>query len=527
MSTLPNTFFGGTMEEEANSVTIYKPDKPDVVTSKSEETENSASKKAPSTRTRKTAVTPTEISPQEARILVANLKDEQRKRADAEKALRLSQTDLEKTRKIAFTAQKNAGIEISNAKKAAEAEVARLKVEFNRDRANTFKLQGDSRKEVTVLMDKLNRTEKSLAEKTSTAAERSRQIASLRMELSREKVKNAKITSGDYGSVPTSQFSLQPVGGHSLASQQSGKQSVGELGQAVFQIQQMLAELLMRIRGLPMPYAPPPAPYPPPAAAYQPPYPPPPPYPPAPYPPPQQFAPPAPYAPPPPAPPPSYSPIDPYSLSGMKSQQDAMAAQISSIQMQQQEQFAEIARQQQATEERIVRRQREALEELANKQRKVMGDIERLESSDDTTVQKEKPSVEEQKGKLAAEEEYAQRIAEDSHNPSVDELADSLNSAIESRGGVVPTVSLSDFLKARDNADLETRSEEPEFGRTSAPPIQEENRFEEEVEEDPVEVYEKKKVGKDPLDDLIENLSRELTGLRTQLTRLNKINEGG
>ena len=136
------------------------------------------------------------------------------------------------------------------------------------------------------------------------------------------------------------------------------------------------------------------------------------------------------------------------------------------------------------------------------------------------------PAQEEEKEESA--QETAETLEPD-HNPSIDEVADSLTTEIETRGGIVPPSTLhipEEILKKHDEQKHDTQHEKNIKHQDIAQPV-EEDEEEEEVEDDPKEVEdepavppkkeESKPIEKDPLDELITNLNNELNDLKSQL----------
>lgn len=407
---------------------------------------------------------------EETKMLMAELKAEQKARADAEQALEKMRLAHERT---LIAAQKTAQTEVAQAKnyadkavKAAQAETAKVKVEAERDRAKAKKLYDTvidkAKKDLANAVMRQKRAEKTAIERSSQAAERSRQVASLRMELSRERMKSAHVVdSADSGLV----FHKQNQNGQQGAPQQGAQPNaqptntngqfmpfnslvgVGQplnnlvgIGQplgvgldpTITQIQHMLAELVIRMRATP-------------------------------------------------SQPPQYQqglspdvlalllrqqpsqpvmpvPMQPaYATSGLtpealKLQQDAMDAQLLEMQSKQQAKFEELMRQQQDATEKMTRKHQEVSAELEHKQRVLDEELARKKKAAEENLAKKQQQDEEDWKKQVASNAAA-------HNPTVDEVADSLNEEIESRGGVSRsvTLSISDFLKKRDGGDS-TRS---------------------------------------------------------------------
>lgn len=624
---------------------------------------------------------------EEIKKLSEALKLEQKARAEAERALekiqKTSATEIEKAQKgvqaeidkaqkaakiEADKAMKNAGVEIDKAKKKADEEVSRLKVEFAGDRAKQLKLHTETKakadKEIARLTTKLERAEKTAEEKANAAAEKSRQVASLRMELSRERMKatqlgfsngggaagglqytrgtkqepqvlpsqpngnngngNGNLNGGDqhfggqqfgaqqnnnqqqyvngngngngqpFANQQYANGNGQPFGGQNFNNQnfngqqfpnqqqfanQFGAQPFGGIQQfggqvmngggnvdpTMMQIQQMLAELVYRMRSMPAIQSP---------GAAQP----------------------APIQPPPlpsipsiPGMPAAQSPLDTTAFSGMfKSQQDSLAAQMNALQ-QQNAQFAEITLQQQIAVEEISRKHRETMADLARKQQEVLEEIEYLKQEAEEEITKKQQECEEvlrvnkptnetsaeQQAKQTNEQPSEQSephepneqiepnerefrsatAAATAYNPSVEEVADSLNDAIETRGGVAPAASPSvstDFVsdekevtaeraipaepsatakvsdggsymkgilaqsqpaapaQPHNETDAETLNLEPS---DETAPDDETFAADENFDTEPAE----QDTEKDQLDELIANLSNELNDLKSQL----------
>lgn len=489
---------------------------------------------------------------EENKTLMAELKAERKSRTDAERALEKLRLDQERA---ILTAQKAAQTEIAQTKaysdkaiKAAHAETAKVKVEAERDRAKAKKLYDSiidkAKKDLENAVERQKRAEKTAIEKSSQAAERSRQVASLRMELSRERIKSSgsqpettstvtgfgKQTAAGQQYKPQSQPQQQQHANQQHISQQdtnhqyvnqpnayfSGGQQLAPYGsnlfgggqdQHIMQINNLLTEIVFRLR----------APQPSPSSGLSP----------------EILA--LLLRQPQPAAAPSPVIPDMTALSdALKTQQEAMQAQLSAIQAQQQAKIDELVRKHQEAAAELARKQREAEDELAQKQLAI----------DEEIARKKKLAEEEhaqRQQQLAAEEELARKSCEAEEearkrNPTVDEVAASLDCEIKNRGGVIPTatISISDFLKRRDIGDSQ-RFSSVKSVQNPAPKSENMPQPTPLPEAETVNIWDAVKenlggepvqpeipvtgggVAEDPLDDLIANLSRELTELKDAL----------
>jgi len=340
----------------------------------------------------------------------------QAKKAAALEFVRVKRAHKLEIDKISAEAKRTHKVEIDKMK----ADMAKLKTEFERDRVRAQKLNETvaekARKDIERAVERQKRAERAVIDKSSVVVERARQIASLRMELNRERVQAAMAAS-----------QVKPVA-QPIMQQTSPQIPQTNAEFALAQIHQMLAELVVKTRAVPV--ATPTCP----VSAVQ-------------------------------------APVQPAFDANMltdalrKMQQETMLAQFSTAQTQQQ---------QQARIDELMRKQHEA--EVT------------LETTTPMTFTEHEPS----------------------HDPSVEEVSDSLNDAIESRGGVAPssTPHLDEYAEA---PQIQSQPE-IEFVRANTETIPAEQAAgESSVKEEG-----------DPLDALILNLKKELDSLKTQINKENE-----